>query len=493
MSPAGIVNRLRPRFSLLTLMLAALACGAGMLVWRHWAPWEIERQQKIEGADYISSVTFAPDGQSFAIGGLDNRIEVRGVDFRLLLRVPGSSLAFDGFLAGGRWVKLVARQNPLEDSQCDIWDVDEGRRVCTLFNRGLLPAEFSISPNRRFVFSNNFQLAAWEQPSGRRIVDFMNIGCSPCFPRQEFVAAQQHAKDEALNALPSCRDLISFYKLMRGPARVPDNFIDRALLGVGIDPLVSSFDLGTNSYPYGLFVKSTPASNGSRIATQIYKSTVIQIWDGDTLQKTGDVDVEEGFEIQDVSSTGTFATVAAGERTRVIDLKTGVVEAEIPSVPFHECSDRVAFFHDDHCVLKKYRCANKSAPHLEQLYDWKRGAVLLSADYLYLDPENSSPDLRLCSRERGKLTSLKDGTTLFEYDSLDAEDAHEFKAFAPDSQHMMTQRAGTLYYWRNTRPEAWWGIFWRPHAYLFIAFLVMTVWSIFRRRGTAASSSQATA
>src|SRR5260370_7588398 len=54
-----------PRFSLLTLLVAVMLVGSGMMLWWHWEPWVLEHVLRGH-SDKVISATFSPDGRQIA-------------------------------------------------------------------------------------------------------------------------------------------------------------------------------------------------------------------------------------------------------------------------------------------------------------------------------------------------------------------------------------------------------------------------------------------
>ena len=58
-------------------------------------------------------------------------------------------------------------------------------------------------------------------------------------------------------------------------------------------------------------------------------------------------------------------------------------------------------------------------------------------------------------------------------------------SFSSDGRHFLTQELnGSVYLWRNRRPEWWWGHFYRPETYTTFLLFITLIWSLLRDRKT---------
>jgi len=498
---------LRPRFSLLSLLLLSLACAAGMGVYWRSPAWVVELEISNASDDDIHSAVVSPDGQYIIVPVRPNELVCYSRDGRILWGPVLAMTLEVKFSSNSRWL-FVTNTSP---KYTTIYDLKTGRVEQTVAT-SYISDTFSISPNGKHLIHANDGLAIWRMINGRKITALENQP-SPCFPSEEYLRRLRSAHAIARKEVPKAWDLVSYCEILRGPqqSNFPGDIEFESKAALDQDDPDSHAAERPFSYPLAMGASACVSSDGSRILTSVHMSddssdkpvfkTAATLWSGDTLDRLSDFQIPDNFYIHTLSRDGGSAMLLGwgnGE-LRIISVPEGRILFQTQGLQgWSHLDDYTGFSADGVHVYESFSRTLKDTDKTEYLTRLSRlsdGHLINEVPDIFR-PSETLPDMRRALKDSTSIGDLATSAMLFQFQQSNNADSDtcDILALFPDNEHILTNGSNhSLLIWKRVRPEWWWGHFWLWETYVLMAFSLAFFWSLLPRPSPRAKASTSAA
>jgi len=159
-------RRLRPRFSLLVLMLGTLFAGSCLGLWWRWAPWALVHEMRAHKSS-VHAVGFSPDGQLIASRGSDDRSvsvwDAATGQRRTALDKHLNTFGYAVFSNDSRRLAISAIGDLAQ-----LWDAGTGKLQACLEYEGCTGGGAVWSPDDRWIatFDYGDSIIVWSAETG---------------------------------------------------------------------------------------------------------------------------------------------------------------------------------------------------------------------------------------------------------------------------------------------------------------------------------------
>jgi WD40 repeat protein len=431
----------RLRFSLRTLLCFILLVGSAIALWKHWAPWRVERM--LSGhTQYVSHGFFSPDGNRAATCGYDKTVRVWNVQTGTQMHVIKTtddepSVAFSRDSSSLVVENRILGQFPRKTDSIDVWNVDSGQKISVLTPMDWDFASPRFCPDGAVI--SDRVLCLWDAASGQKklAVGTLHVmaGCS--FPTEE-QQKRVHKEEELACAIA---------------------------------------DLDTYaSHTSGFYVQSAVSSDGSVAVTTIMNGKA-QVWDTVTHKKISSIEAAVNIDEVLLSPTGNRMARVNNENLEIWNTHNAEIISIVPDLFEREKSafSATGDFFVNYTYNNKLRIWNSAT-----------GQLLFASDpRQYTEFSLSSDDrcmalISLNGENEIEIRSLQNGDLLSHIFIPSASTVYHAE-FSADGKRILTS-GDTALLWSRRRPEWWWGAAWLPEFWLTALLGVCLVWSVWRDR-----------
>jgi WD40 repeat protein len=144
-------RRWRPRFSLLTLVLAVIFVGACGGLWWRWAPWAVERHF-ISNLMGTVEATFSRDEQRIATAEFDGGLGIWSVDGQPIRHWVGHTYHANRVVFSQDGTRLLSAS---DDNTARIWDTENGNLLAVLRSSSEAPMLAMFAPDQQSVITRH--------------------------------------------------------------------------------------------------------------------------------------------------------------------------------------------------------------------------------------------------------------------------------------------------------------------------------------------------
>jgi len=462
--------RLKPRFSLRSLLLGVLTLAAAVTLWRNFDPWRVEHELAAH-KEYVDVLHFSPDGQWVSAEVFHANLPSSEARYRAVLwntqsgrsveiandtwnYTPDSSWqVLSRFSGDSRWLVLCAAN--FKHTSFKLWDLHaqaEGHFA------GLSTQELHVAT----LSTDKRSLACLMRDNVMQLIDLKT--------------------EHALTRVPDVDYMIFSYAgdrlgvhCLDGSVRVFESSTGRELHHI---PRSADWNFGIIRHvsKETLFVWACPTEHA---------------WDDeDTILQRYDLGTQREYEflpsrVHSISNDGHYAAIRAGTMLNVYAIRERQIISQMPG------ADR-----DEYFVWLRGNSL---------MFDLANGGLYTTANsrLVYQIPNFNagrvSPDesriLAELTETSGYRTLLLDtlsGNTLQTFPNQRIS-YNDFWIFPPDGEQFVTQdtKTSVLRLYRRHRPEQWWGLAWLPEFWITLALVASLAWSLRRdwhdRKSTAIS------
>lgn len=463
--------KLLPRFSLLTLLLAAITAGCALLLWRNWAPWQVECVMRMK------FVCFSADGHWMAISDASRESLPRHAQFwdvkawkvlsSIELETPESaeSLPLIRAISNAGTRAVLSR---IPSRTMTVLDTRTGSRIDKMEYQYTFTPDFRSLPK----FSNDgasifYDSRIWRIGSNERALEIGMLGAPAIDAVDNSSPAFQRARTGAIRA----KTLTEFWEHVKRIWRV----------------------------------RSVMSSSGKLLFTNLDDTNVSQIWDFATQQKIGELpgQISEHFTLSSNDDRIAFTDVpnpfvysARSPQMLIAGIPSGRIVVAIPwktetGMIYSEVSPNLS-------VDGKHLAYLRDGKYLSL---WNEGVGLNHTNIQLENSEMSfSPDGRILAvqlpadgsdADRARVTLL-DSSNGGVIATLKHNEYHFEPHFLADGLHLKTETetetGNSTVFWRKHRPEAWWGLACLPEFWALCVCLTALLHSFRRDKKILAST-----
>lgn len=487
----------RPRFSLLSLLLLSLACAAGMGVYWRSSPWVVERAIETSSESPVHFAAVSPNGAFILPHISDTHFECRDRNGRKLWGPVEGRPLYARVSPDNRWIFVEGEE--LNNREV-IYELATGKRVQVVPTRRR--GDLTISPNGKYVFSNQSNLTCWTVVNGRMLFGSEMRWGTMCFPSQEYLAELKRIQPLSdLNA-HAASDLISHYEALNGPREsAVENDIER--LSEVLQKLDEPADLTPDDprlfYDYALGSTARISADGSTLVTQFTVPGTQEfhaaLWHADTLQRICRLSLPNGYYVSSLSHNGGRAILLSreGNHMQVVSLPGMEVlhQAEGPQ-DFEHDDDDTFLTGDGLHLVETFKYQNNTDIRFQTRITHLPSGRTRTNTNEHIERAELTPDCRRFTDSSDSLNDFETGALLFEFKADDAgETPHSIVAILDDDHVLTDSDTSSILIWKRIRPEWWWGHFWRWEVYVCLGFSFAFFWSLFHGSRAALRSKSA--
>lgn len=441
--------RWKPRFSLLTLLLAAVCTGCGLLLWRNWAPWQFERE-----------FLLSEDGNDTPVSGDDTvsrylrDVQLRHRVSRQIPSGSGSAYSHDASLYV-TWSESTDGEQRLE-----VWSTETCLRITALNTEflgryghgdGAGAPDLGFSADNRTLFAGGvlykFRVSDYGMPIGNQgLADRLGISNEPDFRLRAASARQDALKAQNLNDF---------------------------MLAVRL-----------------LDVKTEVSPTGKWLVTSINKESTSQVWDLTSGKRLSELNFNMylGLESPRFYLNDERILLTSGRGLSIVDVRSGATEAlpsSLTTIFAFMSKDGNRMLLDESaraCVwdVRQKRALfsiktfadNNSRLWLGPISPDGRQVLVQPAPFGEMHGQNSAPPIR-------QIIDIESNETVA---VLNEPSVLLISQFLDDNEHLVSHGQRSVTIWQRRRPERWWGIAWLPEFWALVVCAAALIWSIQRDR-----------